>query len=109
MTQHDAAIRNVVSFAHEVRVHLRNSLVIVGNVVLATDPAGKVFQIRPWGLRSTMTVRFDEVVRVTPVRRMSWALQRSISAAQVAGVFATPAPASAAVGARRMAGEPPSR
>jgi hypothetical protein len=82
----------VVAFAHEVRVELRDSHVIVGTIVLATDGAVEDFRIRPWGVRSTMTVRFDDVARAAPVRRMLWALQRCISAAQVAGVFTRPVP-----------------
>jgi hypothetical protein len=89
---HDATIRNVVAFAHEVRVELRDSHVIVGSIMLAADCAVGAFRIRPWGLRSAMTVRLDDVARAVPVRRMVWALQRCISAAQVAGVFARPVP-----------------
>jgi hypothetical protein len=87
---HDGTIRNVVGFAHEVRVQLRDSHVIVGRIVLA-EHAVDSFRIRPWGVKSTMNVRFDDVARAAPVRRMLWAEQRTISEAQIAGVFARPA------------------
>ena len=89
---HDATIRNVVGFGHEVRVQLHDSHVIVGSIVLALEPANEDFQIRPWGLRSAMTVKLGDVARAVPVRRMCWAQQRCISSAQVAGVFTKSAP-----------------
>jgi hypothetical protein len=95
---HDATIRNVVAFAHEVRVVLHDSHVIVGSIIFAEDRAADTFRIRPWGVRSAMTVRLDDVARAAPVRRMLWAEQRCISAAQVAGVFARPVPSFATQG-----------
>jgi hypothetical protein len=89
---HDATIRNIVAFAHEVRVLLHDSHVIVGSIIFSRDRAAESFRIRPWGVRSAMTVRLDDVARAVPVRRMLWAQQRCISAAQVAGVFARPMP-----------------
>jgi hypothetical protein len=89
---HDATIRNVVAFAHEVRVVLHDSHVIVGSIIFARDCAAEAFRIRPWGVRLAMTIRLDDVARAVPVRRMLWAEQRCISAAQVAGVFARPMP-----------------
>jgi len=87
----DATTRNVIGFAHQVRLHLHDSRVIVGSIVLAAEQA-RDFQIRPWGLRSTMTVRFDDVVRAVPIRKMLWAQQQSIAAAQIAGVFTKSTP-----------------
>jgi hypothetical protein len=89
---HDATIRSVVSFGHEVRVQLRDSHVIVGSIVLAQEPALEGFRIRPWGRRTAMTVKLDDVARAAPIRRMRWLEQRCISSAQVAGVFAKSAP-----------------
>jgi hypothetical protein len=89
---HDAAVRNVVAFAHEVRVVLRDSHVIVGTIMFARECDADSFRIRPWGVMSALTVRLDDVARAVPVRRMLWAEQRCISAAQVAGVFARPIP-----------------
>jgi hypothetical protein len=89
---HDATIRNVVAFAHEVRVVLHDSHVIVGSIIFASDRAADTFRIRPWGVRSAMTIQLDDVARAVPVRRMLWAEQRCISAAQVAGFFARPMP-----------------
>ncbi len=89
---HDAAVRNVVAFAHEVRLVLHDSHVIVGTIMFASESASDTFRIRPWGVTSAMTVRLDDVARAVPVRRMLWAEQRCISAAQVAGVFARPLP-----------------
>ena len=84
---HEATIRNVVAFAHQVRVVLHDSQVIVGSIVYARECDADTFRIRPWGVRSAMTLRLGDVARAVPVRRMRWAQQRSISAAQVAGVF----------------------
>jgi len=84
----DITIRNVLNFAHEVRVFMRDSQVIVGSMIVHEGAATGDFQIRPWGVRSPMTVRFDDVSHATPVRRMVWERQRRISVAQVAGVFA---------------------
>jgi hypothetical protein len=89
---HEATIRNVVAFAHEVRVVLHDSHVIVGSIIFERECATDTLRIRPWGVRSTMTVRLDEVARAMPVRRMLWAQQKCISAAQVAGVFEKPMP-----------------
>lgn len=89
---HDATVRNVVAFAHEVRVVLRDARVIVGSIIAATGDATDAFEIRPWGLRSPMTLRFGEVARAVPVRRMLWARQRCISAAQTAGTFSAEPP-----------------
>lgn len=83
----DGAVRNVLALAREVRVYLRDSHVIVGSTVPPKSGPSEVFHIRPWGLRSTMTLRFADVLRAAPVRRMVWAEQRTIAAAQLAGVF----------------------
>jgi hypothetical protein len=85
--EQDAAIRNVVGFAHEVRLHLHDSKVIFATVVPVGDGDSDAFLIRPWGLRSPMTVRYDQVYRAAPVKQMGWTKHRSISAAQLAGVF----------------------
>jgi hypothetical protein len=92
---HEATIRNVVAFAHQVRVVLHDSHVIVGSIVFARDRDADTFRIRPWGVRSAMTLRLGDVARAVPVRRMRWAQQCRISAAQVAGVFAEPMPSRA--------------
>jgi hypothetical protein len=77
---------------------MRDSHVIVGTIISARDSTADTFRIRPWGVRLAMTVRLDDVARAVPVRRMLWAQQRCISAAQVAGVFARPMPSLATLG-----------
>jgi hypothetical protein len=71
---------------------MRDSHVIVGHIVPAGERPIATFQIRPWGVRSSMTLRFDDVARASPLRHMFWDQQRSISTAQVAGVFARSVP-----------------
>jgi hypothetical protein len=91
-TMHDAMIRNVVDFAQHVRLYMRDSHVIVGSIVPVAqrrERSGAAFQIHPWGAKAALTVRFDDVARASPVRHMVWARQCSISAAQLAGIFAS--------------------
>ena len=88
---HEITIRNVVEFAREVRIHLRDAQVIFGSVTAATkanDEAGS-FSIRPWGLKESKAIRFDDISIATPVKQMGWKRHREIAAAQQAGVFAS--------------------
>jgi len=83
-------IRNVVEFAREVRIHLRDAQVIFGSVTAAArahDDDGS-FLIRPWGLTESKAIRFDEISLASPVKQMGWKRHREIAAAQHAGVFA---------------------
>jgi hypothetical protein len=83
----EVSIRNVVDFAHEVRVQLHDSQVIFGSVISLGDGEVGAFRIRPWGLTSPMAIRFDDVFRAAPIKRMAWQKQQSIAAAQLAGIF----------------------
>jgi hypothetical protein len=87
---HEKTIRNVVEFAREVRVHLRDAQVIFGSVTAvegAQDDDGS-FAIRPWGLAESKAIRFDDTCLASPVKQMDWKRHREIAAAQHAGVFA---------------------
>jgi hypothetical protein len=86
--RHEMAIRNVVDFAHEVRIHLNDSQIIFGSVMPFAAAEIGTFRIRPWGLPSPMAIRFDDVCRAVPVKQMAWLRHRSIAAAQLAGNFA---------------------
>jgi hypothetical protein len=87
---HELLIRNVVDFAHEVRIHLHDAQVIFGSVSPdATAEAGS-FRIRPWGLTESMAIAFDAVSLASPVKQMGWERHRAIAAAQQAGIFAGP-------------------
>ena len=79
-------LRNVLSLAREVRVEMRDSRVIFASVVRATDTDEDWFVVLPWGLRSPIALRFDEVCRARPVRHMVWLKQRTICASQVAAL-----------------------
>jgi hypothetical protein len=107
-------IRNVIDFAHEVRIHLHDAQVIFGSVTraanagakshpfgcstpsgvpqrLAAAPAGDgetgSFRIKPWGLATWMAIQFDDVSLAAPVKQMGWQRHRAIAAAQQAGIF----------------------
>ena len=89
-------IRNVIDFAHEVRVHLHDAQVIFGSVTRAGKDAAKSsagdgekgsFRIKPWGLASSMAIQFDDVSLAAPVKQMGWQRHRAIAAAQQAGIF----------------------
>jgi hypothetical protein len=82
-----AAVRTLVGIAHEVRVRLHNTQVIFGSMVPIPAVDADAFSIRPWGRGSTMRIRFDDVSQAAPVRHMDWQKQRTIAAAQVAGIF----------------------
>ena len=83
-------IRAVVGIAHEVRIQLHDAKVIFASVLAGADPPTEIqaFVVRPWGRKTTMTIKFAEVSRIAPVKTMDWQTQRTISAAQMAGVFA---------------------
>src|SRR3954466_14516239 len=87
--QTEAAMKNVVGCAREVRLHMRDSRVIFATV-LAPGRDAEEFVIRPWGVRLPMTVHFGAVARAVAVKVMLWKQQRSISAAQLAGTFSMP-------------------
>jgi hypothetical protein len=86
---HEMTIRNVVEFAREVRIHLRDAQVIFGSVTAAasTHDDDRSFWIRPWGLTESQAIRFDEISVAAPVKQMGWKRHREIAAAQHAGVF----------------------
>jgi hypothetical protein len=86
-TGHEIIVRNVVDFAREVRIILLDSQVIYGSVIPDARALVGAFLIRPWGLNSAMTIRFDAVYCAAPVKQMDWQKQRTISTAQAAGVF----------------------
>jgi hypothetical protein len=77
-------VRNVLGSAQEVRVNFRDSRVIFGSVVRVIGTKEDCFVVRPWGLRSTIAFRFDEVCRARPVKQMGWQHQRRICETQVA-------------------------
>jgi hypothetical protein len=84
---HELAIRNVVDFAHEVRIHLHDAQVIFGSVTAAADSQSASFRIRPWGVAESMNIQFDEVSLASPVKQMGWDRYRAIAVAQQAGIF----------------------
>ncbi|HEX9294326.1 MAG TPA: hypothetical protein VF881_00770 [Polyangiaceae bacterium] len=86
---HEQAIRSVVDFAREVRIHLNDAQVIFGSVICGRDGETRSFRIRPWGLADAMAIQFDDVSLASPVKQMGWDRHRAIAAAQQAGVFAT--------------------
>jgi hypothetical protein len=88
----EITIRNVVDFALEVEVRLRDSQVIYGSVVPLVSGEPDAFRIRPWGLSAPIAIRFDDVFRAAPIKRMAWQKQRLIAAAQLAGIFRAPTP-----------------
>jgi hypothetical protein len=101
----EVTIRNVVDCAHEVRVELHDSQVIFGSVMPVAGGDAAAFRIRPWGLSAPMAIRIDDVLRAAPIRRMAWDKQRSIAAAQLAGVFRTQPRAGARVPVLPLAGD----
>jgi hypothetical protein len=84
---HEEAIRALVGVAHEVKIELQDARIIFATPVAGHRGDVCAFVIRPWGWKSPMTIRFVDVLRVTPVRGMIWERQRAISAAQMSGVF----------------------
>jgi hypothetical protein len=88
-----ATIKNIVGFAHEVRIYMRDSRVIVGHILGAAAGRTEAFVLRPWGSTAHMTVRIGDISRAVMVRRMTWQRQRTIAAAQLAGVFVDSIPA----------------
>jgi hypothetical protein len=86
---HEMTIRNVVEFAREVRIHLRDAQVIFGSVTAAASAHDddRSVLIRPWGLTESKAIRFDDISIASPVKQMGWKRHREIAAAQQAGVF----------------------
>jgi hypothetical protein len=84
---HERAIREVVDFAHEVRIHLHGAQVIFGSVTPPSAEENGSFRIRPWGHASFMDIQFDDVALASPVKQMGWERHRAIAAAQQAGIF----------------------
>jgi hypothetical protein len=77
-------MHNVLAFAREVRIELRDARVIFASVVGAPlDPGADRFVVHPWGVRAPMTLSFHDVARATPVQYMQWEQQRSICADQM--------------------------
>jgi len=86
---HETTVRNVVEFAREVRIHLRDAQVIFGSVTATASAHNddRSFWIRPWGLTESKAIRFDDISIASPVKQMGWKRHREIAAAQHAGVF----------------------
>jgi len=82
-------LRNVLEFAREVRVCLRNATVIFGRTMPGTGPPDE-YALLPWGTHSVVAIRLDDVTRAVPVHTMRWVRHRAICAAQRAGVFSLP-------------------
>lgn len=81
----DADIRSVIGVAHEVRLRMHDSRVIFGSVVSSRNPDS--FVVRPWGVKTPTTIRYDDVRRVASVTEMVWQRQKAISQAQLEGIF----------------------
>ena len=86
---HELLIRNVVDFAHEVRIHLHDERVIFGSVAPAALGETGSFRIRPWGVAEVRAISFDDVALASPVKQMGWERHRAIAVAQQAGIFGT--------------------
>jgi hypothetical protein len=80
---HSCDVHNVLAFAHEVRIALRDARVIFASIVSVEDLQGDSFVIQPWGVRAQMTLAYADVARATPVTHMNWEQQRSITALQM--------------------------
>jgi len=87
---HEEAIRALVGVAHEIRIELQDERVIFASPVTGRGGDVCAFVIRPWGWKLPMTIRFADVLRVSPVKGMIWERQRAISTAQMSGVFKGP-------------------
>lgn len=85
---HEAHVRSVIGVAHEVRLCLHDSRVIFCSVISPSGAGAESFVVRPWGLRTATTIKYDDVSRVTSVTEMVWQRQKAISRAQLAGIFA---------------------
>jgi hypothetical protein len=83
---HDAHIRSVIGVALEVRLCLHDSRVIFCSVI--SSSGADSFVVRPWGVGTPTTIKYDDVWRVTSVTEMVWQRQKEISRAQLAGIFA---------------------
>ncbi len=84
---HEATIRSVVDFAHEVRLQLHDERVIFGSVTSSRNAEIGSFRIRPWGLTELQTIKFGDVSVAAPVKHMVWERYRGIAVAQKAGIF----------------------
>jgi hypothetical protein len=85
---HDAHIRSVIGAAHEVRLNLRDSRVIFCSVISPSGAGAESFVVRPWGVRTPTTIKYDDVRRAASVTEMVWQRQKAISLAQLTGIFA---------------------
>jgi hypothetical protein len=85
---HDVYIRSVIGVAHEVRLRMHDSRVIFCSVISATAANAESFVVRPWGLKTPTTLKYDDVWRAASVTEMVWQRQKAISLAQLAGIFA---------------------
>ena len=82
---HAASMKNVVTFAREVRIRLRDTRIIFASIVSAQDPIeSDAFVVRPWGVPWTTTFRYAEAALVAPVRHMGWQAQQAICRKQSA-------------------------
>ena len=84
---HEAHIRSVIGAAQEVRLCLHDSRVIFCSVISLSGSGGESFIVRPWGVTTPTTIKYDDVRRVSSVTEMVWQRQKEISRAQLAGVF----------------------
>jgi hypothetical protein len=79
--------RSVIGAACEVRLSLYDSRVIFCSVVSASESGAETFVVRPWGLATPTTIKYEDVCRAASVTEMGWQRQKAISRAQLAGVF----------------------
>ena len=77
--------RCVIGSAQEVRLDLYDSRVIFCSVVSAHE-AGS-FVVRPWGISTPTTIKYEDVSRAASVTEMVWQRQKAICRAQLAGIF----------------------
>jgi hypothetical protein len=84
----DVDIRSVIGVAREVRLCLLDSRVIFCRVLSSSAPTADSFVVLPWGVKTPTTIRYDDVWRAASVTEMVWQRQKSISRAQLAGIFA---------------------
>lgn len=83
----DAHNRSVIGAACEVRLSLNDSRVIFCSVVSASEAGGESFVVRPWGIATPTTIKYEELSHAASVTEMVWLRQKAISRAQLAGVF----------------------
>ena len=78
-------LKNVLTLSREVRIRMNDASVIYASVV--GEQTAEAFMVRPWGISTTVMIRFEEVSSARPVSKMGWQEQRAIVAAQAAAVI----------------------